>query len=41
MRNLGEEMTDEELEEMIKVADMDGDNRINYDGIIHNLTNSC
>ena len=32
MKTLGEVMTDEEIDEMIKEADIDGDNRINYDG---------
>ncbi len=32
MANLGENLTDEELEEMIREADMDGDGKINYDG---------
>ena len=32
MANLGEHLTDEELEEMIREADMDGDGKINYDG---------
>jgi len=31
MKTLGEVMTDEEIDEMIKEADIDGDNRINYD----------
>ena len=32
MSNLGEDLTDEELKEMIKIADLDGDNKINYKG---------
>ena len=32
MRNLGEQLTDEELKDMIKAADMDGDGRIDYEG---------
>ena len=32
MHNLGEKLTDEEVDEMIKEADVDGDHQINYDG---------
>jgi Ca2+-binding EF-hand superfamily protein len=32
MLNLGEKMTDEEIIEMIKEADLDGDGKLNYDG---------
>lgn len=32
MTNLGEKLTEEEVEDMIKEADMDGDGMINYDG---------
>ena len=33
MRNIGEEMTKEEIEEMIQEADTDGDGQINFEGI--------
>ena len=33
MNNLGEKLTDEELNEMILEADLDGDGQINYSGI--------
>jgi len=32
MANLGEKLTDEELEEMIKEADTDGDGEVDYEG---------
>lgn len=31
MLNLGEKVTDEELEQMVKDADLDGDGQINYE----------
>ena len=34
MTNLGEKLTDEEVDEMIREADIDGDGHINYEGII-------
>ncbi len=32
MRNIGEKLTEEEIEEMIKEADQDEDGQISYDG---------
>lgn len=32
MTNLGEKLTEEEVEDMIKEADVDGDGVVNYDG---------
>ncbi len=33
LSNIGEKLTDEEIEEMIMDADVDGDGLINYEGI--------
>lgn len=32
MMNLGEKLTDDEVEDMIKEADVDGDGMVNYNG---------
>lgn len=32
MTNLGEKLTDEEVDEMIREADSDGDGQVNYEG---------
>ena len=34
MKKLGEGLSDKELEDMMKQADIDGDGRINYEGMI-------
>lgn len=40
MTNLGEKLTDEECDEMIKEADLDGDGMVNYEGIVSQHLNS-
>ena len=37
MTNLGEKLTDEEVDEMIREADIDGDGQVNYEGTWHFL----
>ncbi|XP_062214630.1 calmodulin-like protein 4 isoform X3 [Phragmites australis] len=40
MTNLGEQMTDEEVEQMIKEADTDGDGQVNYDEFVLMMKNA-
>mmetsp|Transcript_31238 Transcript_31238/g.67460 ORF Transcript_31238/g.67460 Transcript_31238/m.67460 type:complete len:103 (+) Transcript_31238:271-579(+) len=37
MTNLGEKLTDEEMDEMLREADVDGDGHINYHEVTHNM----
>lgn len=37
MTNLGEKLTDEEVDEMIREADIDGDGQVNYEGMYMTL----
>ena len=41
MTNLGEKLTDEEVDEMIREADVDGDGQINYDEFVDMVRKSC
>ncbi|MBA0570692.1 hypothetical protein Golob_004308 [Gossypium lobatum] len=38
MINLGEKLSDEEVEQMIKEADLDGDGQVNYDDFVKTMT---
>ena len=38
MANLGEALTDEEIDQMIKEADMDGDGQVNYEEFVRLMT---
>lgn len=40
MTNLGEKLSEEEVEDMIKEADVDGDGMVNYDGEFTYLSQS-
>ncbi|CAH9104975.1 unnamed protein product [Cuscuta europaea] len=37
MRNLGEKLSEEEVEQMIKEADLDGDGQVNYDDFVKTM----
>merc|ERR1711920_516628 len=41
MTNLGEKLSDLEVDEMIKEADMDGDGQINYDEFVKMMMAKC
>jgi calmodulin len=38
MTNLGEKLTDEEVDDMIREADIDGDGQVNYEGNVSLMT---
>lgn len=40
MINLGEKLTDEEVEQMIKEADLDGDGQVNYEEFVKMMINN-
>jgi EF-hand domain pair len=37
MTNLGEKLTDEEVDEMIREADIDGNGQVNYEEFVTNI----
>ena len=38
MTNLGEKLTDEEVDEMLREADIDGDTQVNYEEFVRMMT---
>lgn len=36
--NMGEKLTDEEVDEIIREADMDGDSQVNYERFVQKMT---
>ena len=38
MTNLGDKLTDEEVDEMIREADIDGDGQVNYEEFVNVMT---
>jgi hypothetical protein len=40
MTNLGEKLTEEEVEEMIREADVDGDGQVNYEEFVNMMVSS-
>ena len=38
MINLGEKLTDEEVDQMIKEADLDGDGQVNFEEFVKMMT---
>lgn len=33
MTNLGDKLTDDEVDQMIRMSDLDGDGQVNYEGL--------
>ena len=33
MTNLGDKLTDDEVDQMIRMSDLDGDGQVNYEGV--------